>query len=109
MTCYLQLTDEAADQLFAIAQWYAETSQSLEIAANWYDGLLDALETLEENPHRGELAAENDLFDFELRELCYGSGKHKTHRALYRIAGTRVEILSIRHLAQRGLSPTDLD
>ena len=105
MSHYLKFTDEAAEQLFSIAQWYADTSQSLEIAAKWYDGFVDKLETLEENPHRGGLARENDKFDFELRELHYGSGKKSTHRALYRVVGNRIEILSIRHHAQRDVGP----
>ena len=104
----LQLSDEASEILFTTARWYAETSQSLDVAVNWYDGFLDALRTLEQNPLRGCLAPENELFDFELRELHYGSGKRTTHRALYRMAGNRVEVLSIRHHAQRPLRRGDL-
>ncbi len=55
MSHYLKVTDEAAEQLFSIARWYAETSQPLEIAAGWYDGFLDKLECLEQNPHQGLL------------------------------------------------------
>ncbi len=106
MSHYLKFTDEAAEQLLSIAKWYAETSQSLEVAVGRYDGFLDELETLEENPHRGGLARENDKFEFELRELHYGSGKKSTHRALYRVIGNRIEILSIRHHAQRDVGPT---
>lgn len=105
MSYYLQITDEAADQLFAAARWYAETSQSLDIAVIWYDGFLDELDRLVEDPLRGTLAPENHLFDFELREIRYGSGRRHTHRALYRIVGQRIEILTIRHLAQQSLSP----
>lgn len=104
----LKITDEAADRLFATAKWYAESSQSLEVAAGWYDGFLDELDSLEQNPWRGSIAPENDLFDFELREVYYGSGKRITHRALYRIVENRVEVLSIRHHAERPLGPGDL-
>jgi len=93
MSHYLKFTDEAAEQLFSIAQWYADTAQSLEIAVRWYDGFLDKLETLEQTPLRGDIARENDKFDFELRELHYGSGKKSTHRALYRVVGNAVEVL----------------
>ena len=68
----LRITSEAADRLFAIAKWYAETSLSLELATTWYDGFLDELEKLSQEPLRGSLAAESHLFDFELRELYYG-------------------------------------
>jgi hypothetical protein len=78
------------------------------VATAWYDGFLDELETLEQNPRRGSIAAENELFDFELRELYYGSGKRLTHRALYRITGNVAEVLTIRHHAERPLGPDDL-
>lgn len=101
MSHHLRITQEAANQLFSIAKWYADTSNSVEVATKWYDGFLDALETLKKNPRRGGLALENELFDFELRELHYGSGKRSTHRALYRVMGDVVEVLSIRHHKQQ--------
>jgi plasmid stabilization system protein ParE len=108
MKYFLKITDEAADLLFSAAKWYAETSQSLEVASAWYDGFLDELELLEDNPLRGSLAPEGHLFDFELREVYYGSGRRVTHRALYRIAGNTVEVLSIPYHAQRPLRSGDL-
>jgi plasmid stabilization system protein ParE len=108
MKYVLKITDEAADLLFWAAKWYAETSQSLEVASAWYDGFLNELESLAQNPLRGSLAPENHLFDFDLREVYYGSGRRVTHRALYRIVGDTVEVLSIRHHAQRPLQKGDL-
>lgn len=104
----LRITDEAADRLLAAAKWYVETSQSLEVATAWYDGIIDELDRLEQDPWRGSIAAENDLFDFELHELYYGSGRRLTHRALYRIVGNTVEVLTIRHHAERPLGTDDL-
>jgi plasmid stabilization system protein ParE len=107
MKYHLHITDEAADQLLSIAGWYADTSQSLEIATAWYDGFIKTLKSLVQNPHLGGMAPERDQFDFELRELCYGSGKRLTHRALYRIVGNNIEVLSIRHHSQRPIEPGD--
>jgi plasmid stabilization system protein ParE len=104
----LRLTDEAADRLLSIAEWYAETSQSLSIALAWYDGFLDVLENLTDDPIRGAVAAENNLFEFELREIYYGSGKRITHRALYRVVNDTVEVLTTRHHAERPLERDDL-
>jgi hypothetical protein len=104
----LKITDEAAELLLSNARWYAEKSQSIDIALAWYDGFLAELDTLESNPFRWPLAAENDHFDFDLRELHFGSGRRLTHQALYRIVGQTVEVLSIRHLAQRPLEPGDI-
>jgi hypothetical protein len=108
MAYHLKFTDEAADLLLTHARWYLETSQSLDVAMAWYDGFLDEMETLENNPWRGCIAPENELFDFELRELHYGSGKRSTHRALYRVVENVVEVLTIRHHAQSQLGPDDL-
>jgi plasmid stabilization system protein ParE len=108
MSYHLKLTNEAANRLFEIANWYLKTSQSTDLAMAWYDGFLDELELLEQNPWRGCIAAENDLFDFELRELHYGSGKRLTHRALYRVVGNVVEVLTIRHHAERPIGPGDI-
>ena len=108
MNYYLQMTDEAADELFAAARWYAETSQSLNVALMWYDGFLDELDRLVDDPLRGVLAPENHLFDFDLREIHYGSGRRPTHRAIYRVVGQRIEILTIRHLAQQSFGPEDI-
>jgi hypothetical protein len=108
MAYHLKFTDEAADLLLSHARWYLETSHSLAAAVAWYDGFLDELEALEQNPWRGCVAAENDLFDFEMRELYYGSGKRLTHRAIYRIVGNVIEVLTIRHHAQRPLDPGDV-
>jgi plasmid stabilization system protein ParE len=107
MTYHLIITDEAAELLLSEAKWYAQRSQSLDLAMAWYDGFLDRLEILEQNPQFGGLAPENDKFDFELRQLCYGSGRRLTHRALYRIVGNTVEVLSIRHHAQQPVRPGD--
>jgi hypothetical protein len=66
------------------------------------------LDSLEENPQRYGFAHESDLFPFEIREVLYGSGRKRTHRALFRISGNRVEVLVIRHVSQRDVEPEDL-
>lgn len=108
MSYRLRISNEAEVQLRTIARWYENTSQSVEVAANWYDGFLDALDVLKEQPWRGAVSPENAQFDFDLRELHYGSGKRLTHRAMYRVTGDVVEILSVRHLMQKPLGPSDL-
>jgi hypothetical protein len=71
-------------------------------------GFEDAIASLERSPDRCPIARENERFPYELRELLYGSGRRKTHRALIRIVGNRVEVMAIRHLAQREFRPDDL-
>jgi hypothetical protein len=55
-----------------------------------------------------KLASENDEFSYELRELHYGLGLHPTHRAVFTIVSDIVVVLTIRHGAQRPLSPGDI-
>ena len=45
MSYRLRITDEAAELLLSITRWYAETSQSIDVAAAWYDGFLDLLQS----------------------------------------------------------------
>ena len=108
MSFRLVLYDEAADLLFATARQYAENSQSSRIALDWYNGFIEELELLQQNPLRCAVAPENGLFDFEVRELLYGSGKQLTHRAIFRVVEDRIEVLTIRHHAQRPLQQGDL-
>ena len=102
------VSSAALEQLWESANWYYERSGSIEVALTWHDGFLKAFESLSENPHQFGLAAESSKFSYELRQLLYGSGKRKTHRALFRIDGNRIEVLAIRHHAQRDVTPDDL-
>jgi len=108
MKYHLKITAEASDLLSAAAKWYAETSRSLDIAAAWYDGFIERIDSLEQNPFAGALSPESKDLAIEIREIHYGSGRRPTHRAIYRIKGNVVEVLTIRHLAQQPLTLSDL-
>lgn len=95
-------------QLQDAARWYLQRSESPQVAERWYRGFVEALLSLSENPLRYSLARESELFRYELRELLYGSGRRNTHRALFRVVGNRVEVMLIRHFAQRDVTPEDL-
>ena len=108
MTYDLEFTSEAKQDIDRISAWYLSESKSIEVANRWYDGMLNALESLKEFPESFSLAGETDEFPYDLRQLLYGSGRHKTHRALFRIVENTVEVLSIRHLSQRDVAPDDV-
>lgn len=108
MTRRLIITPVASAILDEVAQWYQSTSGDPEVADRWWSGFRDKLESLTTDPERFPLARESDEFGFELRELHYGSGRRTTHRALFRIAGGAVEVLTIRHAAQRDVTAADL-
>ena len=109
MSFQLILTSQAQEQLWQISQWYAETSQSSHIGFAWYQGFHDALRSLTEDPKRCSLAHESEQFPFEVRELLYGSGKRITHRALFRVSEDRIEVLAVRHHAQKEITPEDIE
>jgi plasmid stabilization system protein ParE len=104
----LRISGQVRSELLAIAQWYLDTSQSLKVADDWHSGAMAAIHNLAKTPLAGKLAAESYLFEFELRELHYGSGRRPTHRVLYRVIGDLVEVLTIRHHAQQPLKRGDL-
>jgi hypothetical protein len=107
MNYILSLPDRILDQLKEAAEWYYRKSGSREIATDWYRGFLAALQGLTENPDSCSLIHEN-LPGFEdARQLLYGSGKRKTYRAVFQIKGNVVEVLTIRHLSRRDVTPDD--
>jgi hypothetical protein len=54
------------------------------------------------------MARESKAFGFGIRELHYGLHTKATHRAIFEIRGDEVIVYSIRHLAQRDLTPEDV-
>jgi plasmid stabilization system protein ParE len=103
----VHISNEAREQIGTTAQWYVRQSGSVDLGLEWQDGFFAAIDSLAENPRRYSLAHESEKFPYELRALLYGSGKRNTHRALFRIDGDEVRVLSIRHLSQRDVSPGD--
>jgi plasmid stabilization system protein ParE len=86
-------------------QWIAE--QSPERAANWFNGLREAIDSLKTFPHRCSLARENDAFPEEVRHLLYGR-RRGIYRIVFIIRGETVHIISIRHGAREPLGAEDV-
>ena len=98
------VTGRAEHQLNEAADWIAKSSPLA--AERWFNGFVDALLTLGENPERCSLAHESQRFPYELRQLLYG--RRRTYRALFTIRGPNVVVLAIRHSSQRDVTPNDL-
>ena len=107
MNYLVVITHPAEIQLANNAQWWAG-NRSVDQAIRWYEGFLDAIQSLEEHPERCSLVRENDRFDVEIRELHYGLGSRPTHRAVFKIESDRVLILAVRHGAQQDLTENDV-
>jgi len=75
------------------------------VALEWYQGLKEAILSLEEQPNRCPVTRRSD----KLRHLLYG---HKPHiyRVIYRVLEKQkyVEVLHICHGARRKLKTSDL-
>lgn len=108
MSLQIEIPAEVKRQLRGIARWYRDESGSSDVAQAWFDGMCAALESLRHNPERCGLAHEDVDFPFELRELLYGSGRKKTHRALFRVDGATIVVLAIRHVAQRDVTRDEI-
>jgi len=107
MNYQIDVTDRAAEALESAARWWPE-HRSLAQAEQWYDGFVKAILTLDQAPERCPLARESHKFPFEVRQLVYGLGRKRTHRAVFTIHEETVIVLTIRHLAQRDLELGDL-
>ena len=81
--------------------WIQQESPSK--ADEWYNGLVDAILSLENFPNRCPLAPESEDIGREIRQLI-----HKRHRILFGITGDVVQVFRIRHTAQDKLSPDEL-
>jgi plasmid stabilization system protein ParE len=97
----------AKHQMLDQALWWKK-NRSAKQAIDWLEGFELALASLAENPDRYAIARESSAFDFAVPELHYGRRNKPTHRAVFEIRGDEVIVYSIRHLAQRDLTPEDI-
>ena len=107
MTYRVTILPRAKQQLLEQALWWSE-NRSAEQALRWLEGFEQALASLADNPERCITARESDAFDAVIRELRYGLRHKATHRAVFEIRADEVIVLSVRHLAQRDLTPDDI-
>ena len=94
-------------QFHQAAIWWAE-NRSPEQAAKWVEEFRAAIDGLQDNPQRHAYARENDYHPIELRQLLFGIGHRHTHRAIFYISDDTVQVVSVRHIAQRNLIPNEV-
>jgi len=95
----------AVDDLDEAYQWIYERSP--EAAARWFNGFVDALNSLTTSPERCGLAPENDAVEPEIRQLLYGR-RAGVYRALFTIVRDEVRVLHIRHAARQPFTAEEL-
>ena len=80
-----------------LARLYREIdAANSETAREWYRGLKKQILSLEKLPFHWPVTPENR----NLRHLLYGH-RRKTYRVIYRVVGTRVDVLHVRHGARK--------
>jgi toxin ParE1/3/4 len=75
-----------------------EQSNDGDAAANWWNGLLTAIQSLETLPGRCPQISEQGHFAAELRQLIYAS-----HRIIFSIRSKDVLVLRVYHGARKNL------
>jgi plasmid stabilization system protein ParE len=85
---------------------YLGTHYSASTVEAWYEGCIQAIESLATNPERWQDAREALKFDIDLRQLLY-----RRYQSVYRILfiGDRgVRIVCVRHAARGEMRAEDL-
>ena len=77
-------------------------SETEEHAPRWYNGLIDAIQSLEKVAKRCPLAPDDTKPHEELRQLLYGNKRH-AYRIIVAIRGSKVYVLHVRHAARDSL------
>ncbi|MGH9905426.1 MAG: type II toxin-antitoxin system RelE/ParE family toxin [Pyrinomonadaceae bacterium] len=97
-TYRVEPTDKALLDAGRAYSWISERSEKAGL--RWYEGLLKAFRSLEQNPLRCPLAPESVFFEQEIRQLIYGK-----YRILLTVEGATVFVLRLRHGARDYLKP----
>jgi plasmid stabilization system protein ParE len=103
MTYRIFIEATAERQIRAAVRWKTENA-SPTVAARWYNGLLKKVASLRTHPTRCPIAAENDKFPIEIRELLHGR-RRNVFRIIFTIRDDTVSVLFVHHGAQQELEP----
>ncbi len=92
------ITDIALADAEEYVEFIRKQSHDEVTAANWWNGLLDAIDSLEMSPGRCPRIPEAKHFAEDLRQLL-----HASHRIIFELEARQVTVLRIYHSARRGL------
>jgi plasmid stabilization system protein ParE len=104
MAYQVRTTKTAEAQIELAYRWLR--SRDPDYADRWFRGLMNAIATLQEKPLRCMLARESSILPEELRQLLYGQGRNR-YRVLFSSQSDLVQILHVRHVAQKDLTEED--
>ena len=104
MRYLVRLTPTAVSEAEQLYEWLLDNAPDR--GPQWYNGLIDKIETLARRPRRCPRAPESESFQEEIRQLLYGK-RPGVYRILFRVTDNTVEVLHIRHGARAPVSPPD--
>lgn len=83
---------------------------NLDGAKTWYEGLLEAIFSLEDSPHRCSLAPESNLIGREIKQLIYGK-RNQNYRIFFEIIENEkvVRIYRIWHSSRNWMTKEDFE
>ena len=99
MTYHVVIEPTAERGIREAVRWITRQSSSHAVATRWFHGLVRKFDTLKSSPKRCPIAAENDKFPEEIRELLYGKRNNK-YRIIFTIRGNAVHVLHVHHGAR---------
>ncbi len=88
------LSESAIRDLRSNVDWWSE-HRSSEESERWYVAIMEAIYSLEHNPQRSTFAREAELLGIELRNLWFGLSSKQTHRVLFTVDGSQVNVLRV--------------
>ena len=93
----VEFTYQAETEADCAYEWIVKSSPLN--AYNWFEGLLDAIDSLDSLPERCPVAPESEDVGQEIRCLLYGK-----FRILFSVEAQTVFVLHVRHGAQEHLT-----
>jgi plasmid stabilization system protein ParE len=109
MAFRVELAPEALADLDAIAVYIQERGSFVN-AERWFNGIVDAIRSLDELPTRCPVAAESQELQTEIRLLLHGKRhrQYKIYFAIHHDSGT-VRVFHVRHWARKPLTDQELN
>jgi plasmid stabilization system protein ParE len=101
---YRVIIEPTADRGIREAFHWIAAKRSPAAAVKWYNALEKKVQTLAKYPLRCPIAAENDRFPEEIRELLHGSRRQR-YRIIFTIRQDAVHVIYVRHGAQDEIEP----
>jgi len=111
MAFRVEISPRAFNDLDDIAH-YIKQRGSFDQAEKWFNGIIAAIRTLEDFPHRCQVAEESEELGQEVRLLLYGK-RNRQYKVYYSVQQTKpstgtVRVFHVRHWARTSLSSDQL-